>query len=62
MSFSPTDAYVCVFYFYFSLYFILFIPSLGQGLMAGLWILLAMGVVPSCRVALLANGRILLGT
>ena len=30
-------------------YFILFIPSLEQELMAGWWILLATGVVPSCR-------------
>ena len=28
----------------------LLIPSLGQGLVAGLWILLATGLVPSCRV------------
>ena len=27
----------------------LFVPLLGQGLVAGLWILLAMGVTPSCR-------------
>ena len=30
-------------------YFVLFISSLGWGLMAGLWILLALGVVPFCR-------------
>jgi len=30
-------------------YFILFIPSLGRSLVADLWILLAMGAVPSCR-------------
>jgi len=27
----------------------LFVPLLGQGLVAGLWILLAIGVTPSCR-------------
>ena len=27
----------------------LFVPLLWQGLVAGLWILLAMGVTPSCR-------------
>ena len=30
-------------------YFILFISSLGLGLVTGLWILLATGVIPSCR-------------
>ena len=43
MSFSVTGAHVCVVLFF------LFIPSLGQGLVAGLWILLATRVVPSFR-------------
>ena len=30
-------------------YFVLFVRALGRGLVAGLWILLATGVVPSCR-------------
>ena len=30
-------------------YFVLFVPALGRGLVAGLWLLLATGVVPSCR-------------
>ena len=55
MSFSVTGAHTCVVSIY------LFIPLLGQGLVAGLWILRAMGVVLSGRVGLLANRRVVLG-
>jgi len=43
-------------------HFILFVSSLGQGHMAGLWILLAMAVAPSAEVGLLANRQVVLGT
>ena len=45
MSFNVTSNHVCV----WLSYFILFISPLRQGLVAGLWILLSMGVFPSCR-------------
>ena len=37
-------------------------PFVGTGLVPELWILLATGVVPSCRVGLLANSMVVLGT
>ena len=43
-------------------YFNSFIPLLGQGLVAGLWILLATGWFHPAGVGLLANRRIVLGT
>ena len=53
MSFSVTGAHVCDL-------FCLFCLLVGQGLVAGLWILLATGVVPSYRGGLLANCRVVL--
>ena len=59
MSFSVTGAHICVVFFFFFL-----ISSLRQGLVAGLWILLATRVtwfhLPG--VGLLANNRVVLGT
>ena len=57
MSFSVTGAHICVVFFFL-------ISSLRQGLVAGLWILLATRVtwfnLPG--VGLLANNRVVLGT
>ena len=43
-------------------YFILFIPLLRWGLVAGLWILLTMGRLHPAGVGLLANHTVVLGT
>ena len=53
MSFSVTGVYVSV-----MSYFILFISSLEQGLVTGLWMLLAMGSFHPAGVGLLANCRV----